>query len=164
MKYGVEQRRYGIFHASFPFLSTLSCLLVISTHAICMRLFTICYNTNMSVIDDYLETIIPSHRTELERVRSIIKASIPDLKDTEEVISYGLPTINYKGKHLVHFSSFKDHLSLFPGALSKDLKDKVQDYKTSKGTIQFTVDHPLPDALIQEIVRSRLAAVDADGK
>jgi len=111
----------------------------------------------MSVIDDYLATTTPLHREKLNHIRSIIKALVPE---TEEVISYGIPTFDYKGKHLIHFAAFKDHLSLFPGALDEDLKKEVKDFRISKGTIQFTIEHPLPDEVIQDIITARKVAID----
>lgn len=110
----------------------------------------------MTVIDDYLaEHATPAQRTELERIRSIVKQMVPD---AEEVMSYAIPTLNYKGKHLVHFAAFKDHMSLFPTAgPTEAFKGKLKDYKVSKGTIQFTLEKPLPKTLIQEIIEYRLA-------
>ena len=113
----------------------------------------------MTVIDDYLAThATPGQRTELERIRTIVRRIVPDADDIEEVISYAIPTINYKGKHLVHFAAFKDHMSIFPTAgPTEALKDKLTGYKVSKGTIQFTLEKPLPESLIREIIEHRLA-------
>lgn len=64
-----------------------------------------------------------------------------------------MPGFKYRGKYLVSFAAFKDHLSLFPGAEPIEaLKDKLTDYETSRGTIQFTLDHPLSDDLLKEIL------------
>ena len=50
-------------------------------------------------------------------------------------------------------AAFKDHMSIFPGAAPvEELKQKLTEYKTSKGTIQFTMDRPIPDQLLQEIL------------
>jgi uncharacterized protein YdhG (YjbR/CyaY superfamily) len=65
----------------------------------------------MSVIDNYLKEVQPSQRVELERIRRIVKGMVPD---AEEVIGYGIPTLKYKGKNLIHFAAFKNHLSIFP--------------------------------------------------
>lgn len=73
--------------------------------------------------------------------------------DAEEVKTYGMPGFKYKGKYLLSFAAFKDHLSLFPGAEAPaQLEEKLTAYRRSKGTIQFTLEQPLPDDLLREII------------
>jgi uncharacterized protein YdhG (YjbR/CyaY superfamily) len=104
----------------------------------------------MSVIDDYLVAIPKSQREVLERIRSTVKKLVPEATDT---IGYGMPVMKLNGKYLIGFSSFKDHMSIFPRANPvASTKTKLKAYKTSKGTIQFTTDNPLPDELLQEII------------
>lgn len=114
----------------------------------------------MSVIDDHLASASPEHRTILEHIRALIQETVPE---TEEVLSYGIPALNYKGKHLIHFESFKEHMSLFPGAMPPEILAKVADFTHSKGTIQFTVDHTIPDETIRDIILIRKAAIDEGG-
>ena len=104
----------------------------------------------MSVIDNYLKNVPDAQRAELERVRKIIKRTVPE---AVEVMTYGMPGFKYKGKYLVAFGAFKDHLSIFPGSTPTEvLKDKLKDFKTSKGTIQFTLDNRLPESTLREII------------
>lgn len=113
----------------------------------------------MSVITDYLETVPVAQKAELVKIYEIVKRVVPE---AEESISYGMPAFKYKGKPLVYFSAFKNHMSLFPTAgPSEILKDRLVGYKISKGTIQFTVDKPLPEPVIEEIVRIRMAAIES---
>lgn len=112
----------------------------------------------MSVIDDYLIKLDKPQRLELERIRKIVKQLLPD---TEETISYGIPTLQYKNKNLIHFAAFKEHMSLFPGAKPIKLLGKELDkFKISKGTIQFTKENPIPKYLIIEIVKIRLDEIN----
>jgi uncharacterized protein YdhG (YjbR/CyaY superfamily) len=109
----------------------------------------------MSVIDDYLEKYDDPERAELEKIRSIVKAIVPD---AEEVMTYGMPGFKYNGKYLIAFSVFKDHLGLFPASGPVEAhKDKLVNFKTSKGGIQFTPQKPIPESLIREILLTRLA-------
>jgi uncharacterized protein YdhG (YjbR/CyaY superfamily) len=111
----------------------------------------------MSVIDDFLQDIPSPERAELERIRRIVKTTVPD---AEETISYAMPAFKYKDKPLVYFNAFKDHMSLFPTSEPTEvLHDKLKDYKVSKGTIQFTLDNPLPEPLIKEILEVRLGQI-----
>lgn len=112
----------------------------------------------MSVIDDYLQTIPADQRAALEKIRHLVKQRVPE---SNEVISYGIPTFDYKGRHLLHFAAFTNHLSIFPTSKpTAVLSDKLKDYKVSKGTIQFTVEKPLPDKLVQEIIDIRLKDIN----
>jgi uncharacterized protein YdhG (YjbR/CyaY superfamily) len=111
----------------------------------------------MSVIDDYLDGFHGPEKIELEKIRSIVHATIPEV---EEVMTYGMPGFKYKNKCLVAFSIFKDHMGLFPTSGPIDaLKDKLVDFKTSKGGIQFTLQKPLPESLIKEILDARVAEI-----
>jgi uncharacterized protein YdhG (YjbR/CyaY superfamily) len=116
-----------------------------------------------TTIDEYLSQVSGEQRVELEKLRKTIKSVAPD---TDETISYQMPTFKYKGKGLVGFAAFKDHCSFFPyssGTLD-DYKDELSSFKTSKGTIQFTTDNPLPAGLVKKIVKSRLEEIDAGEK
>jgi uncharacterized protein YdhG (YjbR/CyaY superfamily) len=111
----------------------------------------------MSVIDDFLKDVPKPQRNELERVRQIVGETVPD---AEETLSYGMPAFKYKGKPLLYFNAFKDHMSIFPTSKPTEvLQDKLKDYKVSKGTIQFTIEKPLPKELIKEVLEVRLAEI-----
>lgn len=113
----------------------------------------------MFPIDTYLEKVNEPERAELERIRALIKQTVPD---AEEAISYGMPAFKYKGKYLIGYCEFKDHLSLFPGSEAIEvLKDKLKTYKTSKGTIQFTLNNPVPESLLKEILALRVDDITA---
>lgn len=120
-----------------------------------MALAKLCYNTTMPSVDEYLSNISAQQRAEYERIRKIVRQVVPE---ADEVISYGIPTFRYKGSYVLYFGAFKHHMSLFPGA-PLAIADKLQDFKVSKGTIQFTADHPVPESIITEILRVRLADI-----
>ncbi|TAL68638.1 MAG: DUF1801 domain-containing protein [Bacteroidetes bacterium] len=103
-------------------------------------------------IDEYLAAVPEPARTNLEKLRKIIKDIAPQ---AEEVISYGMPAFDYYGI-LVYFAAFKDHCSFFPGGIVDSFKDELKAYKTSKGTIQFPLDKPLPASLVKKIVKVRM--------
>jgi uncharacterized protein YdhG (YjbR/CyaY superfamily) len=112
----------------------------------------------MSEVDTYLATLPESQRLELEKIRLIVKRMVPD---AEELISYKMPTFKYKGRPLLHIAAFTNHMSLFPasGRITEKLSDKLTDFKTSKGTLQFTVDKPIPESLIKEIITLRIQEI-----
>jgi len=107
-----------------------------------------------SDVEAYLAGIAEPARSMLEKIRHIVWSLAPE---AEEVIAYGIPTFKLNG-NLVHYANFTNHCSFFPGGTVRNeaLKDQLSGYKTSKGTIQFTRDNPLPDDLIRKIVIMRL--------
>lgn len=103
-------------------------------------------------VEEYLAQVeSDSHRVELERLRAIIKDVVPDAK---EAISYGIPTYKYN-KTMVSIAAFKDHCSFFPGYTVQEFLEELEDYKTSKGTIQFSPDAPIPEELVRRILQAR---------
>jgi uncharacterized protein YdhG (YjbR/CyaY superfamily) len=108
-----------------------------------------------NTVDAYLAAIPePAHST-LQQVRAAIRSALPP--DATEGISYGIPAFMYKGP-LVWFAAFSDHCSLFPTAsVIKAFKNELKGFETSKGTIHFPVDKPLPAALLKKMVKARLA-------
>jgi uncharacterized protein YdhG (YjbR/CyaY superfamily) len=88
-------------------------------------------------------------------MRAAIRSAVP--KEATEVISYGIPAFKTK-KVLVWFAGFEKHCSLFPtAAVIAEFQDELKAFTTSKGTIQFALDKPLPLALIKRIVKARVA-------
>jgi len=105
-------------------------------------------------VNAYLRAVPPAPRAALQKLRKTIKAAAPE---ATEVISYGIPMFKHHGM-LVGYAAFKDHCSLFMSTnLTKALKKELASYDTSKGTIRFTADKPLPAALVRKLVKARVA-------
>jgi uncharacterized protein YdhG (YjbR/CyaY superfamily) len=104
-------------------------------------------------IDDYLSQVPPNQRAALEALRRQILAAAPG---AEEGISYGLPTFKLNGS-LVHFGAAKSHCAFYPHGVVEHFAERLKAYDTSKGTIRFQPDSPLPEALVREIVEHRVA-------
>jgi uncharacterized protein YdhG (YjbR/CyaY superfamily) len=107
-------------------------------------------------VDGYFALIPEPARTRLGELRTIIRAAAP--KGAVECIHYLMPSIEHEGA-VVCYAAFKNHLSLFPmnAQLTTDLGKEAGEYRTSKGTLQFPLDKPLPKALITKIVKMRAA-------
>jgi uncharacterized protein YdhG (YjbR/CyaY superfamily) len=112
-----------------------------------------------TTIDEYLAGVSEPARTTLNKVRATIRSVVP--AQTVEGISYGMPVFKYKGS-LIWFAAFVDHCSIFPTAAAiAAFKNELNDYATSKGTIQFPVNKPLPPALLKKLVKFRVAQVES---
>lgn len=107
-------------------------------------------------VDEYLKGIPEPAQSTLKHIRAVIRSVVP--AETNEVISYGIPMFKYRGM-LVGYAAFKNHCSLFPtgsGVIEKFEKE-LEWFPTSRGTIRFPSDKPLPDSLLKKIVKTRVA-------
>lgn len=101
-------------------------------------------------VDDYISTFPADVQTILEGVRQTIRSAAPE---AIERISYGMPTYDVDGKHLVFFAGWKNHLSLYPlPAGDEAYQQRIARYKRVKSTVQFPLDQPIPLDLIRETV------------
>ena|SRR5690242_21862964 len=106
-------------------------------------------------IDEYLAGVPEPARTTLNKMRAAIRSGLPP--EATETISYRIPAFKCK-EVLVWFAAFSDHCSLFPTAsVIEEFKDELRSFSTSKGTIHFPTDKPLPIALIKRLVKARVA-------
>ena len=105
-------------------------------------------------IDEYLARLSDDKRAALNRLRKTIRAAAPR---AEECISYQLPAFRLDGKLLVWFGAAANHCAFYPGAVVEAHKDELENYDTSKGTIRFQADNPLPTMLVRKLVKARIA-------
>jgi uncharacterized protein YdhG (YjbR/CyaY superfamily) len=102
----------------------------------------------------YMASQPAKQRAALRTIRAVIRATAPR---AAEHFSYGIPGFRLDGRPLVWYAAFKQHVSLYPvtAAIRRPLADDMEGYQTSKGTIRFPLDEPMPVALIKKIVRAR---------
>ena len=111
--------------------------------------------TKANTIDEYLAPLSNEKRAALERLRMAIKSAAPK---AEECISYQIPAFRLGGRMLVAFGAAANHCAFYPGAFPLEAnKDKLKAYDTSKGTIRFQADSPLPATLVRKLVKTRIA-------
>jgi uncharacterized protein YdhG (YjbR/CyaY superfamily) len=106
-------------------------------------------------VDEYLAGVPEPARSTLNKMRAAIRSTVPP--EATETISYGMPAFKHKGV-LVWFAAFSNHCSLFPTAsVIEAFKSELKGFSTSKGTIHFPTDKPLPTALVKKLVKARVA-------
>ena len=107
-----------------------------------------------ATIDEYIAGFPKDVQAILEAVRREIRESAPN---SEERISYGIPTFNLNGKHLVHFAAYKNHIGFYPTSSGVTaFKQELSKLEVSKGTIRFPLDEPIPLDLVKKIVKFRV--------
>ena len=106
-------------------------------------------------IDEYLAPLSDDKRVALEKLRRAIAAGAPN---AEECISYGIPTFRLDGTMLVSFGAAAKHCAFYTESYPiAALRNELSAYDTSKGTIRFPANRPLPAALVRKIVKARVA-------
>lgn len=104
----------------------------------------------MEDVESYLSSLSVENKLALNEIRATVRHQI---KNADETISYGIPTFKYKGKHLLAYAAFKNHLSIFPGAEPiEQLNDELSGFTLSRGTIQFSLDKKIPEQLLIKII------------
>lgn len=107
-------------------------------------------------VDDFLAAVPPDKRGALEDLRKVIRAAAPG---ATELINYGVPMFRLNGRNLVSYAAAKDHCSFYvqsPAVMESHAAD-LTGFKTSKGTVNFTADKPIPSALVTKLVKARIA-------
>ena len=103
--------------------------------------------------DTYIAGYPKETQRSLNQLRATIKKAAPQ---AEEIISYGMPAYKWNGM-LVYFAAYEKHIGFYPGSSGiAAFKKELASYKTSKGTVQFPVEEPVPLPLIARIVKFRL--------
>jgi uncharacterized protein YdhG (YjbR/CyaY superfamily) len=110
-------------------------------------------------VDEYLAGVPEPARSTCNKMRAAIRSAAPP--EATETISYRIPAFRYKGV-LVWFAAFSNHCSLFPTASVIDaFKNELKGFSTSKGTIHFPADKPLPTALVRKLVKARVSQIES---
>ena len=119
--------------------------------------------TDAERIDSYLGKLPADQRQLLEHVRSVIGRVLPGAVET---ISYGMPTFKLAGRGVISYAGWKAHASLYPltDSFLAQHAEALVGYERTKGSVHFTVDHPLPDEVIERLVLARVADLEGGGR
>jgi uncharacterized protein YdhG (YjbR/CyaY superfamily) len=106
-------------------------------------------------IDRFLGSLGEPKRRTLEALRRSIMEIVPE---ADQGISYGMPAFKVEGKTVAGFAAFKNHLSYMPhsGSVLATLRDDTAPYETSKGSLKFAIDKPLPKRLVKKLISARM--------
>lgn len=110
-------------------------------------------------IDAYLARLSPHQRESLQALRARITTAVPDAVET---IGYGMPAFKLDGRGLIWFAGWKTHCSIYPltDAFLTAHRDELEGFGRTKGSLHFTPERPLPDDLLDSLIRARVADVE----
>ncbi len=112
-------------------------------------------NRKFQTVDEYIEMAPAESQAMARQVRQLIKEAAPK---AEEKISYQMPYYGYNGR-LIYFGAYKNYIGLYVMSGAREaLKEELEPYITSKATLHFPLDKPLPASLIKKIIKAQVAA------
>ena len=115
--------------------------------------------TDTAQVDAILAGLPAGQRAALQHLRETIAGAAPD---AVEAMSYGAPAFRYRDHPLVSYGAAKAHCAFY--VMSPDVivnhEADLKGFDTSKGTVRFTPDQPLPAELVEKLVRARMAESD----
>ena len=117
-------------------------------------------------VDAYLASVLPAHRGVLQDLRAVLRGLLPDHL---EVLSYAMPGFRQpgqKGRMVAAYAGFTKHCGFYPhsGSIIPQFAQETLGFQTSKSGIVFTPEHPLPDRLVEILVKARLAEIAAKNR
>jgi uncharacterized protein YdhG (YjbR/CyaY superfamily) len=111
----------------------------------------------VSKIDAYINSFPPEVQLHLNRIRALVKKSVPE---ADESMSYGMPAYKLKGKPLIYFAGYKNHIGLYATPSGHEaFAQELSKYKQGKGSVQFPLDEEIPFELIKRIVLYRAQCI-----
>lgn len=114
-------------------------------------------------VDRYLAGRPEPQRVALERVRQTVARLVPE---ATELISYGMPAFKLDGRFLVSYAGWKSHCSIYPltDTFFGNHPTELAAFDRTKGSVHFTPEAPLPDALLEDLIRARVADLERGGR
>ncbi len=105
-------------------------------------------------VDSYIKSFPDNVQVLLNQIRSVIKENAPG---ADESIAYQMPAYKIRGKPLVYFAGFRNHIGFYATPTGHaEFSKELSKYKQGKGSVQFPLDKPMPLELIGRIVRFRV--------
>jgi uncharacterized protein YdhG (YjbR/CyaY superfamily) len=100
-----------------------------------------------ATVDDYIAAQSAAAQPRLRELRAIVRAAVPE---ATEIISYGIPTYKFRVS-FVSFGAAKRHCALY-GSTMDAFAEELRAYDTTKGTVRFPLDKPIPEELVRKLV------------
>ena len=110
---------------------------------------------DVRAVDRYLEALDEPKRSTLEALRKSILEVVPE---AEQCLSPRTPAFHLRRKAVAGFAAFANHLTYLPhdGSVLSTMTDDLVGYSTSKGSLRFAIDEPLPAQLVRKLVTARM--------
>jgi uncharacterized protein YdhG (YjbR/CyaY superfamily) len=118
--------------------------------------------TGSSEVEGYLAQLPAEQHAALDRLRAHLRGLLPE---AVEAISYGMPTFKIGDRAVVWYAGWKAHCSIYPltDSFLRTHADAPKGFGRTKGSLHFRPEAPIPEALVEELVRARLSDLEREG-
>ena len=113
-------------------------------------------------MEDYLAKLPEDQRASLDRLRRQLRKLLPG---AVEAMSYGMPAFKVRDQSVVWFAGWKSHCSIYPltDSFLRLHADALKGFGRTKGSLHFRPEAPIPEHLVEELVRARLSDLEREG-
>ncbi len=113
--------------------------------------------THFTSVDEYIASFHGVTQERLKQIHQLVRQQLPD---AEERISYNMPAYFASGRLVIYFAGFKNHIGMYPGRTNSDAYNKLAaQYAYGKSTARFSNSEPLPAAVVEQFVATRLKEI-----
>ena len=117
-------------------------------------------------VEAYIAARRPDQAAALQDLRAAIRRHLPD---HVECMSYAMPGFRQpgpKGKMVAGYAAFARNCGYYPhsGSVIPQFAADLTAFKTSPGAVQFTPEHPIPEALILRMIEARIREITKKGR
>jgi uncharacterized protein YdhG (YjbR/CyaY superfamily) len=104
-------------------------------------------------VDEYIDAASPTAQPLLRELRRLILTAVPD---ATERVSYGMPTYDYLGQRLLHFSAAKNHVGVYALVHADGVvPPQLARHLDHRSTLHFRFDEKLPGAALTAALREK---------
>lgn len=112
-------------------------------------------------VAEYINAAPQPARKKLREMRACIRAAAPG---AQEALKWGMPSFSHR-RILVIYGAFQRHLGFYPTtSVVRAFARQLSKYNFAKGSIQFSLDQPLPLPLVRRMVAFRVKESLAEDK
>jgi uncharacterized protein YdhG (YjbR/CyaY superfamily) len=117
---------------------------------------------NVTTVDEHIALHPRATQRLLQGIRERFRVILPE---ATECINYGIPTLKYRKRNIIHYAGYPHHIGVYPGQLVLlELAPELTAFACAKGTVQFPLTEPFAYDVAERLLYCRLEHLAQTGK